>query len=99
MPLYEYAPLSGECKQCHGVFEVVQRIADDKLTHCPTCGQDCERRISAVALGGRYSTSDSAVKAAGFTKYRNAGDGTYEKVAGGSGEPNVIRRDGSAGDS
>ena len=99
MPLYEYAPLSGECKQCHGVFEAVQRIADDKLTHCPTCGQDCERRISAVALGGRYSTSDSAVKAAGFTKYRNAGDGTYEKVAGGSGEPNVIRRDGSAGDS
>lgn len=52
MPIYEYAPTSGHCEQCKGVFEVMQRLADAKLTACPTCGQPCERRISAVALGG-----------------------------------------------
>ena len=52
MPIYEYAPTSGHCEKCKGLFEVVQRLADARLTTCPTCGQACERRISAVALGG-----------------------------------------------
>ena len=37
MPLYDYAPTSGHCDRCHGRFEVHQRIADRKLTRCPTC--------------------------------------------------------------
>ena len=27
MPLYDYAPVSGQCDTCHGRFEVMQRIA------------------------------------------------------------------------
>jgi putative FmdB family regulatory protein len=57
MPIYEYAPTSGHCEECKGVFEVTQRMADAKLTACPTCGAPCERRISAVALGGNWSLS------------------------------------------
>lgn len=91
MPLYEYAPLSGQCTQCAGHFEVMQRIADDKLTECPRCGQACERQVSCVALGGKYSTSESAVKNSGFTRYQKAENGVYERTAG-TGGPEVLFR-------
>jgi len=91
MPIYEYAPTSGQCDKCQGLFEVVQRIADAKLTVCPSCGQPCERRISAVALGGTYSVSDDKIKNSGLTKYKKAGNGVYERTAG-TGGPEVIVR-------
>ena len=91
MPIYEYAPTSGHCDKCKGLFEVVQRIADAKLTSCPTCGQPCARRISAVALGGTYSVSDDKIKNSGLTKYKKAGDGVCERTAG-TGGPEVIVR-------
>ena len=91
MPIYEYAPVSGQCEKCHGLFEVVQRIADARLSACPSCGQPCERRISAVALGGAYSVSDDRIRNSGLTKYKKAGDGVYERTAG-SGGPEVIVR-------
>jgi len=91
MPIYEYAPTSGHCDKCKGLFEVVQRIADAKLTSCPTCGQPGARRISAVALGGTYSVSDDKIKNSGLTKYKKAGDGVYERTAG-TGGPEVIVR-------
>lgn len=89
MPIYEYAPVSGRCEQCKGVFEVMQRLTDAKLSACPSCGQPCERRISAVALGGTYSVSDDKIRNSGFTKYKKAGDGVYERTAG-TGGPEVI---------
>ena len=91
MPLYEYAPCSGQCDKCAGKFEVVQRIAEDKLTHCPECGQACERQISRVALGGKFSTSEAAIKSSGFTRYQKAENGVYERTAGNSG-PEVLYR-------
>lgn len=91
MPIYVYAPLSGACDRCGGRFECIQRIADAKITACPDCGQACERQISAVALGGKYSTSDAAVKNSGMTKYRKAGDGVYERVVGSGGPEHLFR--------
>ena len=91
MPIYEYAPTSGRCDKCNGLFEVVQRIADAKLTACPNCGRPCQRRVSAVALGGSWSQSDDKIKNSGLTKYTKAGDGVYERTAG-SGGPEVIVR-------
>jgi putative FmdB family regulatory protein len=91
MPLYDYAPTSGHCAQCAGRFEVFQRMADAKLSHCPTCNQPCERLISAVMVVGKYSTSDSRVKELGMTKYKKAGDGVYERTAG-TGGPQIIRQ-------
>ena len=91
MPLYEYSPLYGQCDRCNGVFEVIQRIADDKLTACPTCRKPCERRISLVALGGKYSMSDAKVKATGMTQYKKAGDGVYERTAGTEGPEHIFR--------
>ncbi len=92
MPIYEYAPTSGHCEKCKGLFEVVQRMADAKLSACPSCGQPCERRISAVALGGTYSVSDDKIKSSGLTKYKKAGDGVYERTAGSGGPELIVRK-------
>jgi putative FmdB family regulatory protein len=91
MPLYDYAPKSGRCKRCNGRFEVMQRVAEPKLRRCPACAKPVERLISKVALGGKYSVSDSKVKSLGLTKYKKAGDGVYERTAG-SGGPQMIQR-------
>jgi putative FmdB family regulatory protein len=92
MPIYEYAPSSGKCDKCVGRFEVEQRIADARLTHCPECEQPCERVIGAPALGGKYSTSDAKVKQLGMTKYRKAENGVYERTAGTGGPEVLIRK-------
>ena len=91
MPIYEYAPASGHCEQCKGLFTVMQRLADDKLTQCPTCGQPCERQISAVALGGKYSVTTSAIEKSGLTQYKKAGNGVYERTAGKEGPEHIFR--------
>ena len=91
MPIYEYAPLSGQCEQCDGLFTVFQHMADAKLTACPTCAQPCERRISAVALGGKWSTSEAAVKKSGLTQYKKAGKGVYERTVGSEGPEHLFR--------
>ncbi len=91
MPLYDYAPVSGKCKVCHGRFEAVQRIADAKLKRCPTCNKPVERLVSAARLGGKYSLTPNRIKQLGMTQYKKAGDGVYERTAG-SGGPAVINR-------
>jgi len=35
MPIYEYY-----CPQCAKVHEVLQRMSDEPLRHCPVCGSD-----------------------------------------------------------
>lgn len=91
MPLYDYAPLSGKCKQCNGRFEVMQRLSEPKLKRCPTCAKPCERLISAARLGGKYNLTPNKIKNLGMTQYKKAGDGYYERTAG-SGGPEVINR-------
>ena len=91
MPLYEYAPTSGQCEKCNGRFELMQRLADEKLTRCPACGQACERQISAVALGGKYAVTDSKVRQSGLTQYKKAGKGVYERTAGTEGPEHLFR--------
>ncbi len=91
MPLYDYAPVSGKCKVCHGRFEVMQRVAEPKLKRCPTCKKNCERLISAVPVHGKFSTkSDSRLKDLGMTKYVKTSDGSYERTVG-QGGPKMIR--------
>ena len=92
MPLYDYAPKSGKCRQCKGRFEVMQRVADSKLKTCPACRKPVERLISKVAVHGKYSTrSDSKLKDLGLTKYVKTSDGSYERRVG-RGGPKMIRK-------
>ena len=56
MPIYEY-----QCKACGERTEKLQRMSDDKLVDCPSCGKPAlERLVSAAAFrlkgGGWYET-------------------------------------------
>lgn len=44
MPIYEYS-----CKKC-GNFETMQRITEDPLKKCPTCGAKVTKLISHSAF-------------------------------------------------
>lgn len=44
MPIYEYT-----CQRC-GDFEVMQRISEDPLKKCPTCGAKVTKLISRSAF-------------------------------------------------
>ena len=54
MPIYEY-----KCPNC-GVFEVMQKITDDPLKTCPTCGTDVKKLVSRCGViykcGGFHCT-------------------------------------------
>ena len=93
MPLYEYAHISSEATECPERFEVLQSMQAEPLTVCPDCGRPCERVFSAPAApqskGGILSKGN--LEAKGFTQYKKAGDGVYEKTAGKG--PDVIHRD------
>ena len=49
-------------------------------------------RISAVALGGKWSLSDAKVKQAGLTQYKKVGKGQYERTVGTGGPEHIIRK-------
>jgi putative FmdB family regulatory protein len=56
MPIYEY-----ECKACGHQMEAMQKMSDDPLTDCPSCGKaELNKLISAAGFrlkgGGWYET-------------------------------------------
>lgn len=57
MPIYEY-----NCKHC-GDFEITQRMSEDPLKKCPTCGAKVTKLISTSAFhlkgSGWYMTDYS----------------------------------------
>ena len=84
MPIYEYIADNAACEQCRAGFDVMQRLADAELTVCPQCGAPVHRKVSApsLAIGGAHLLKESNVEKNGFTQYRRAGGGVYEKTAG-----------------
>ena len=54
MPIYEY-----RCENGH-LFEVMQKITDDTVTHCETCGASVQRVFHPIAVhfkgSGFYNT-------------------------------------------
>ena len=68
VPLYEY-----KCEKCGERVEIIQRVSDKPYSHCPKCGGDMKKMVSAPAIqfkgSGFYKTdyasskpSDSASK-------------------------------------
>lgn len=55
MPIYEY-----QCKACDERHEIIQRISEEPLTHCPKCGGEMKKLISSPAIqfkgSGFYKT-------------------------------------------
>ncbi|HUT94400.1 MAG TPA: zinc ribbon domain-containing protein [Thermoguttaceae bacterium] len=92
MPLYEYEPDGEACEYCQGRFEVMQKVADPPLKKCPQCGGKCHRVFSSFApiKGTKAMLSPKNLGEKGFTQYKKAGDGYYEKTCGSG--PDLIHR-------
>jgi putative FmdB family regulatory protein len=93
MPTYEY-----RCPSCGNEFEKFQRMSDEPVAECPSCGAGAERRLSGGAGllfkgSGFYITdyrSDSYKKAASSEGGSSSGgeskpsSSSESKPAGGS---------------
>ena len=77
MPTYDYV-----CEHCGNRFEEWQKITDEPIKACPTCGGPVHRVIYPVGLvfkgSGFYKTDN---RAAPPTEATEAGTGTDRKVA------------------
>jgi putative FmdB family regulatory protein len=62
MPTYEY-----ECETCQKRFEVFQKMADDPVKNCPSCGNAVRRILSGglgiLFQGSGFYANDSKKKA------------------------------------
>lgn len=86
MPIYEYiaSDATAACPHCSARFEVLARISDPELSACPQCGTAIERLISVASVigGNAHVLKESHFSRHGFTQYKKAGGGVYEKTAG-----------------
>ncbi len=84
MPLYEYAAVAKGCAYCEAHFDLRQKLDEPELTACPQCGALVQRVLGApgVAIGNKHVLKESNVEKKGFTQYRRAGKGVYEKTVG-----------------
>lgn len=63
MPLYEY-----QCTNCSERVEILQRVSDPPYGHCPKCGAEMKKLVSAPAIqfkGSGFYKTDYASKPAG----------------------------------
>ncbi|MDO4549901.1 MAG: zinc ribbon domain-containing protein [Planctomycetia bacterium] len=94
MPLYKYEHVSRPGDGCEKEFEVLQSRTEKALDKCPECGKKCRRlfcgRVAAIK-SERDTLSTKNLERHGFTQYKKAGDGFYEKTAGDG--PQIISAD------
>ena len=85
MPFYTYQNATEDyCEYCHVGFDILQRLSAEPLSICPECLNAVKKVISApyVVSGKAHLTTDKKAEQTGFTKYKRAGKGVYEKTAG-----------------
>ena len=79
MPTYEY-----RCRDCGHSFDIVQKMSDDPLTHCPECGGHLRKVFAPPAISfkgsGFYATDHrEKTKSAADSKSTDGKDGTKKK--------------------
>ncbi|MBX6771451.1 MAG: zinc ribbon domain-containing protein [Chloroflexi bacterium] len=80
MPLYEYA-----CTRCRAHFEVRQRITDDPVTVCPTCGGPTRRVLHPVGIifkGSGFYITDSRRSESRASASTDSGESTSASAKG-----------------
>lgn len=82
MPIYEYEPLDRDCLMCEGKFEAIQGVHDEAHKLCPHCGLPVRRLISRASIKVSKQVSADAAAKKGFSTFRRAQKGVWEKVAG-----------------
>jgi putative FmdB family regulatory protein len=99
MPIYEY-----RCENGH-LFEVMQRITDDPVTHCETCEAPVQRVFHPVAVhfkgSGFYNTDYGTSKRKREQEKADTADGGRSDGGGEkkTGEKAGSKSDGSSGGS
>ena len=74
MPTYEY-----RCRDCGHSFDIVQKMSDDQLTHCPECGGELRKVFTAPAIsfkGSGFYATDHGKKG---KQAKTGGEGGGEK--------------------
>jgi predicted nucleic acid-binding Zn ribbon protein len=97
MPTYLYQVVTDDDSDGE-IFEVVQPMSEKPLKKHPETGAAVTRIPALPNIAGKWSDmksksslSNKNLDRLGFTKYERAGDGKYEKRAGGG--PDVISAD------
>jgi putative FmdB family regulatory protein len=84
MPTYEY-----RCRDCGHSFDIVQKMSDDPLTHCPECGGELRKVFAPPAISfkgsGFYATDHGKKTKPSGTEKKKDGDAGGSGGSGGSG--------------
>jgi hypothetical protein len=93
MPLYVYEHDQEPGGRCRERIEVLQQVGEPALTKCPDCGEPCHKVFSPFAAlkSAKSMLSTKNLDRLGFTQYKRAGDGYYERATGHG--PRVIKGD------
>ena len=84
MPFYEYQAIEQGCPHCQDGFEELRKTTDAELTTCPQCQAPVQRILSGFAMAGKEKKmmDPKNLERLGFTQYKKAGGGKYEKSFG-----------------
>jgi putative FmdB family regulatory protein len=77
MPTYEY-----RCRDCGHSFDIVQKMSDEPLTHCPECGGDLRKVFAPPAIsfkGSGFYATDHGKKAKPSTESKKDGSTSEKK--------------------
>ena len=79
MPIYKYKATGQGCEHCNEGFELLQSMSAAPVKKCPRCDR-AVRKCPAAISGGVPTLSNGNLRDKGFTKLKNKGDGTFEKL-------------------
>lgn len=77
MPIYEY-----QCATCKERHEIIQKVSDAPLAHCPKCGGEMKKLISAPAIqfkGSGFYKTDYASGSSGGAKSETSSGSSESK--------------------
>lgn len=80
MPLYEY-----KCSNCGNEVEILQRVSDPPYSHCPKCGGEMKKMMSAPAIqfkgSGFYKTDYASSSKGGASKSETKSESKSETTS------------------
>ncbi len=82
MPVYEYELTEDDCMMCPGRFSVIQGLDEEPLKFCPSCGLPCRKVVSRATIKTKTDMTASEAAKRGFTTWKRAKKGEWEKVDG-----------------
>jgi putative FmdB family regulatory protein len=95
MPTYEY-----RCRDCGHTFDIVQKMSDDPLTHCPECGGELRKVFAPPAISfkgsGFYATDHGKKSKPGGAEGKKDGETKREGGAKREGETKPSKDGGSS---